>query len=215
MSQQCDRDGNFRGRFTEYGVKEQDSGAVAVQVVCALDEYWQDGEWFPWAEYDMEAYGDLYVVKKDGSLNHNQVEALVKHAGWDGNFESLAKGTWQPLACQVVVNSDEYKGNVRHRVSFVNGYDAVPGGRVNPLDPAKAKALQAKFGGELRALAGNSQRSAAPKPGGKPPAPNRNFGKLNEPPEGESPAPKRSLPDKMPDEESAAVAAAQDDDCPF
>lgn len=171
MSQECDREGVFQAEITDYGLKDQESGAVAIPIRALLTGIWnQEAQAFePWAEYEMYASGDMYVVKKDGSLNQGQVQSLTRNAGWDGTFTSIVDHTWQPTPVSVVVKADEYKGVTRYRIAFINAYDAVPG-QFGSIDPEKAKALQARFGGELRALTGNSKRNTD-KPNGKPPTP--------------------------------------------
>jgi hypothetical protein len=84
---------------------------------------------------------------------------------------SIADEKWEPCELQFSVEEDEYNGNMRYRISWLNVYDRVPGA-VGNVDAAKAKALDAKFGGQIRALAGNTARNdASTKPKGKPPAP--------------------------------------------
>jgi hypothetical protein len=169
MSMLCDREGTFRAEINDYGMKEQESGAIAVTIKVGLTEIWNGEAWEPWEEYGMEAYGDIYVVKKDGTLNKLGVQSLIQHAGWDGNFASVVDRMWQPVPCQVVIKANEYEGNTTYKIAFVNDYDRTPG-QLGTIAPDKAKTLQAKFGGELRALAGNAKRNGdAPKD--KPPAP--------------------------------------------
>lgn len=166
----CDREGSFRATITAFGLKQMESGAISVAIKATLTELFSDGVWHPWAEYEMEAEGDQWIVKRDGNLNQGAAEALIRHAGWDGNMESIVGETWQPTPCQVTVKREEYEGKARFKIAFVNAFDRTPGGLSN-IDAAKAKELQARFGGQLRAIGGNTKRQGAPVPNGKPAVP--------------------------------------------
>ena len=172
--QPCDREGVFRGLIREYGIKEFPTGSVAIKFRAELTEIYDfDGEvWNPWADYDMEVFGDCFVVKKDGTLNEAAIRSLVDNAGWDGRFQSVTDATWKPTPCQFSVKRSEHNGNVYYNAAFVNGFDDVPGGSLPKMDEAKVKGLDARFGSQLRALTGNKMRNQAPPPAGaKPPAP--------------------------------------------
>lgn len=175
MPSAVDRPGVFRGQITDYGLSKYESGAIAVRVLARLDQYWGaavDGaepEWIDWPAGEMEADGNVFIIKKDKSINQNQVQSLMKATGWDGSIVSINSKAWQPEPCQFVINEEEYQGNVQRRISFVNEYDRVPGG-MSVLDDSEAKALEAQFGGQIRALKGNAARNTE-KAKGKPPTP--------------------------------------------
>ena len=178
MATKMDREGEFRGRIVGYGLtksSKSDSKAKFIDVRCAADEIWNGEEWVDWREYSMEAWGSLCIVKKDGTLSNFQVEALLKHAGWDGDFNAIIDGSWQPapIAFSTKVNRYEKDGQKleNFQVAFINNYESTPGGGVqSTVDTNEAKALQAQFGGTMRALAGNAKRNA-PKPPGRPATP--------------------------------------------
>ena len=170
MANEVDRSGRFRGRITNYYLDEADSGAEAIAITVAFDQIYHEGDWYDWTESNQEALGRIWVVKKDGKLNERQVRALIDHAGWDGSFTSVAQGEWQPTPCQVVVEEDAYRDQVRYRIAWVNAYDQAVGGGGN-LSPDKVAALQAKHGAALRALAGTAKANAAPVPIEKPTRP--------------------------------------------
>lgn len=174
MSQPCDREGNFKAHILDYGIRKADSGAIAVTIKAQLMALWdsEQQDWIPWSEYDQEAWGDIWVVKKDGSLNENAVKSLINHAGWDGTLESIANKTWQPADCQVQIQENKYQGETTYRVSFVNDLERIPGG-INSLSQQEVGALAAQYGAPLRALAGTAlnAKKSAPKPGSRPAAP--------------------------------------------
>lgn len=171
MSQQIDREGTFRGNIVAATLREADSGAQAVSLTVAITEMWvpEESTWEDWRQYDVEASGDIWVIKKDTTVNEAQVRALVDHAGWDGRFASVLDGTWKPRPVQVVVQEDTYKDRTRYRVAWVNAHDGTPGG--GNVSPEKAKALEAKYGAQMRALAGNSVRAAQKPATAAPPKP--------------------------------------------
>jgi hypothetical protein len=172
--QACDRSGWFRCKITDYGLEEAESGSVAVKFLAHLTEHWDDDakSWTPWAEYEMEAPGQSWIIKKDGNANDKAVESLMKCCGWDGSLASIVNKTWEPTTFQGEVKSDTYKEETRYRIEWLAPFGAVPGaGTMNSVDPTKLKALEAKYGSQLRALAGNFGARNKAAVGGKPPAP--------------------------------------------
>jgi len=169
MAQQVDREGVFRAEIKAYGLRAMESGSVCVTIQAALFHFWEGDAWIPWSEYDMEATGDIWIIKTDGTLNDGAAKSLINNAGWDGSIESIVNETWQPTPCQVTIKANEYKGQRSLKIAFVNDFDRTPGGLGN-VDSDRAKAFQAKFGPSLRAMLGNAKRNTAP-PAGKPKAP--------------------------------------------
>lgn len=176
--QPVDRKGQFRAQITDYGLTESKDGAVGITLkvkllewfdLTAKDENGEQGAWIPWEQYDMQAEGTAWVVKKTGEMNELGAKSLISFAGWDANLESVANGSWQPTLCQVAVDEEEYKGVTRRKISFVNDYNRNPLG-MGSVAPGKAKELQGRFGAQLRALAGNAKRNA-PSANGPIPAP--------------------------------------------
>lgn len=168
MPQPLDREGDFRGRITDYGLRKYDSGAVAVAVQVAIDECWNGESWDDWREFDVEAIGYINIVKKDKTLNQGAAQSLIDCANWNGSLESIVNHTWDPSPVGVSVRANEYKGQTSYRVEFINAYDSEPGGLGN-VDAGIAKQLQMTHGAALRALAGNQARNSA-SPSGRPPA---------------------------------------------
>jgi len=174
--QPCDREGVFKATITEYGLSEMESGAVGVNIRASLLSMWKPGEdyWEDWAQYEMEAEGTIWILKKDNKgPNDLGVKSLIEFAGWDGDVASITNATWQTLPCQVVVKRDEYNGQTRYKIAFINAVDQVPGG-LNRVSPDRAKALSTQYGSQFRAIAANVSRnksSAIPGVPATPPAP--------------------------------------------
>lgn len=175
MSIMCDREGIFQGRILEYGLKEFESGAVAISIRAALDTIWNGEEWIDIKDWAMEAMGSLFIIKKDnGGVNNQQVESIVKATAWDGGINSVVHGTWQPIPCQFAIKSETYKERTSFKIAFVNEHDREPTGNISNVDADKAKQLDAKYGSSLRAVSGNVKRNSSPAPEGKKmPAPSQ------------------------------------------
>lgn len=170
----CDREGNFRVTVVDYGLIEENSGAIAISLIVHLDQRWNREQdepgWENWGEYAMSAEGRIYVVKSDGNINKGQAEALMKYGNWDGNFDSIANKTWEPAPFSCNIEPNTYKGVTTYRVGFVNDYNSTPGQRSN-VSPEKASELQSRFGSQFRALAGTVKRNAVPPPPNSRPKP--------------------------------------------
>ena len=161
MSTQVDRAGSFKATIEQYGLKEMDSGSVAVSLKAKLTDFWDGQQWHDWREYEQEADGDIWVVKTDGTPNDKAIESLVRFAGWDGDFLSIIQETWTPTPCQLTIKSETYKNVPRIKIAFVNDLNRTPGGQMSNVDEAKAKDLQARFGASMRAIVGNAKRAGA------------------------------------------------------
>jgi len=86
---------------------------------------------------------------------------LMKAVGWDGtSFESLDNMDLSAVQIQgrVEDNDPEYADKNPYQISWIDAADAVPGRKLQKLEAAEVKSLNAKFANGLRALAG------APKP---------------------------------------------------
>jgi hypothetical protein len=170
---ECDREGQFRGRITNYGLrKAKETKSVGVTITALLDEIWnaESEAWEPWAEYGMEATGTIWVIGKEGKVNQLGVESLMKHAGWDADFEAIANGAWEPKPCQLAVKAETYNDQVQFKIAFVNDFDRKPGGMGN-VAPDEAKLLQDQHGQALRALLSNAKRGATKPETAKPASP--------------------------------------------
>jgi hypothetical protein len=176
VPQPLNQDGTFRGQIIGYGLNESaKTGSVSLYVKARITEAWDFGEksWTDWREFEVEAEGNLNIVKKDGAgPNEKQVASIVAATSWDGSLTSLATNQWQPPECQFSVKADVYEGVTRYKIDWMNPYDATPGGGGN-VDADKAKALDAKYGSQFRALTGNVKRNGPKTSPNGPPAPRR------------------------------------------
>lgn len=175
MPNEMDRTGIFRVEILSYGLRDaRDTQSLGITLNCrVLEMFAGDGQWDDWRNYDYECTGTIWFIGKDGKLDERKVQNLIRCTGWDGSLESVANCTWQPIPCQVTVESETYKNREQFRIGFVNAYDHTPG-MVSTVAPEKARELQNRYGSQLRALVGNATRNQAPTPAaGKPSPPKR------------------------------------------
>lgn len=170
MSNQIDREGTFKGKPVRWGIRTETSGAVAANIEFEITDEYGDGEWADWTKYDMVAFGNFYIIKKDGTINNKCAESLVESLGWDGKLDTIANPEWTPKNCQIVVKAETYQGTTRHKVAFVNPIDFSPSGSIGNTTPDQLKALNTRYGSQLRALVGPVNHGGN-KPTGKPSSP--------------------------------------------
>ena len=127
---ELNREGFFRGRIEEFGVREEDSKAIGIALRVRVTEEWnaEYEQWFDIAKDFEDALGVIYIKRKDGALSDRNVHALVKFAGWSGRISDIHEGLWMPKEIQIVVKKNEYKGKTTYRIAFVNDYNRQPGG---------------------------------------------------------------------------------------
>jgi hypothetical protein len=198
MTVMIDRIGRFRGTIREYYLTpsaKADSKSVGLFLEFLVEECWdtESKSWVDWRDSDVVANGWKYIIGRDGQLSTRAVEEVIEATGWDGNIRSIAEAKWTPAPCQFTITEEEYNGEKRYKLGFLNPWDSEGpsgGGRV---DLAGVKALEAQYGAQLRALAASKKRNASPAPAGKPSSP------------------KPAAPPVPP----AATSATADDDVPF
>jgi len=155
MTQRIDRAGIFQGRVIDYGVKTAKSGAVAVTLHVEIDNALVGDDWEDWREFEFDAFGDFWVVGKTGDALEWTVRDLAKWLDWDGDLETIAKGTWTPTdPVTFKVEADEFEGVIRYRLARLVDPEKPSGGTVAGLDADEVKGLAAEFGPALRTIAG-------------------------------------------------------------
>ncbi len=167
---EVDREGIFKAEAgADVAVEQAESGAIAAAFRFDLYEMWDAAEkkWIDWP-YSQHVYARVWVIKKDGTINKYGVDILKNVLCWDGEMTSLGTG-WSTPPCQVTVVNEEYKGQSRLKVSWINSVDSDPDRGLRPADPALLKKIATMYGGKLRAAYGakSVEAPAAPTP---PPA---------------------------------------------
>lgn len=170
MGTPIDREGTFRGQITDYALQasgQDDSQALQLRFKCSLDELYNGSEWEDWRVYQFEAWGSVNLVKRDGSVNTVAAERFIQSTGWDGDIDALNAMTWQPRPCQFSVKQDEYNGQVRFVVAFIDPWDRQPGG-LKPMDDQEVHAVKARYGSAFRAIVSKLQGSQSAQPAAQP-----------------------------------------------
>jgi len=160
MSEYVTQPGTYKGYIKAYELRKAQSGSKGIHITVQIEETFVDNEWHDWREYDFEAEGTFWVVKKDGTLNSYAVDPMMEYAGWDGDFTAIVQKTWEPKPVNITVKEEVYNDAVTLRIDYLNEYDRGGSGGGCTLD--EAQELQKLLGPQLRALAGNSVRNAEP-----------------------------------------------------
>ena len=172
--------GEYRGPFLDYALVEKKNdkgefGGLSLKVQIAASEVWMapadggDPQWLDCSAWDAHGEGYIVLISKAGKVNENQINRLIKHANWDGDFASMAERTWEPTSVRFDVSEDNYQGQTTYRVNWINQYDSEPGGGGN-VDADAAKRLNSQFGPAIRAIKSNAAQKPAPA-AGKPATP--------------------------------------------
>jgi hypothetical protein len=171
-----DREGTFRGEVLEYALQDtKETKSVGVVLKLLVHDFYnrETEMWEDWRQFQMEGYGTVWIVKKDGAVNEPAAASLVEAAGWSGNLNDITTNEWRPEPLQFDVKHEVYKNQDQFKASFIKPYDATPGGGLRAMDGKKAQGLQSALGAQFRAIAGNV-KAKMPTAGSKPPAPPSN-----------------------------------------
>jgi hypothetical protein len=146
--------GNFRGTIVDAGVACTSGGFPQLVAKLQVDEMWDEDakEWaawddFGWTEAELKdrtivSYNILFG-KKGCTLSGDQVKKIT---GWEGDsFSTLAAMDLTGVKIQWRNEEDTYDGKTKVQVSWIDLYDAEPGGTVRKLDDKGIKDLDAKF----------------------------------------------------------------------
>jgi hypothetical protein len=153
--------GIFKAVPTAWSVKESDgdSQSVALVIEFLITEEWAEGEWASWAEHEEHTIrGYFYIIKRDGTVNTTQVEALAKALGWAGDLRAV-EGPPPDRTVQIVVKDEPYLGQSSYKVKWINPEDHKPG--LFGSSPEEVGSLQTRFGSLLRAAAAGALKAAA------------------------------------------------------
>ena len=178
------REGLFHAYPVEVGVDETGPNKLATCTIrfCLFEESAQ-GEWTDCAAENFEILGYFYLEKKDGSLNSMAIDALKAALGWDGRDPFWLQETdLSEHPVQIKLAFEEYNGQTRLKVQFLNPYGSTGGG-VSRADETGKRSINTRLGAKLRAVAGGTPAPAA-KPSGKPtpPAPRQTPPKTSKAP---------------------------------
>ena len=123
MSEYVTQPGTYKGYIKAYELRKAQSGSKGIHITVQIEETFVDNEWHDWREYDFEAEGTFWVVKKDGTLNSYAVDPMMEYAGWDGDFTAIVQKTWEPKPVNITVKEEVYNDAVTLRIDYLNEYD--------------------------------------------------------------------------------------------
>ncbi len=146
--------GSFRGTIEGFGVSVS-SGGFPQAVFKVHAEQMYDGEAKEWADFaefdwdpseandrDIMSYNILFG-DKGATLNCDQVKKITN---WNGeSFTELAKMEVVGMKIQWRNELNTYKEETKVQVSWIDEYDAPPGGSVKMIDDKALGDLDAKF----------------------------------------------------------------------
>jgi hypothetical protein len=171
--------GNFRGTIVDSGVSATSGGFPQLVLKVHADEMYDEEEkkWFPWDDFDWDAaeakdrsivsYNVLFGAK-GATLSCDQVKKIT---GWEGDsFATLCAMDLTGMKIQWRNEEDTYDGKTKVQVSWIDLFDAEPGGTVRKLDDSALKALDAKFGEFLTSTVKPETATGGRKRGSKKPA---------------------------------------------
>ena len=172
MGQILNQEGRFKARPKSWVVEEnKNTGTLQFVCVFGVHSAWNGSSWEDWSQHDFEKTGYFYLSRKDGSPNEHALKQLREALKWDGVDLVALQGTdWSNTTVQIVTAFESYNGEERLKIRFINP-EHYEGGQVKPLDESGLKALNAKWGAKLRALAPKgATRPATPAAPSAPPA---------------------------------------------
>lgn len=139
--------------------------ATAMISYAITEEKGADGQFYGLAEGEsFTITGYHYLERKDQTLNERTIEDLKAALGWDGvDVATLQNTDYAEKLVQVVCDFEEYNGQNRLKVKYLNPYGATGGaGGVKPAEASEIKSLQGRMGAKLRAMSGGTAVKSAP-----------------------------------------------------
>ena len=190
--------GTYRGVVVDRGLSESSGGCTQLEVTLqATEVYDEKGQvWTPFSYEDSEAQAYINLITKAEKGNAINLRQVVRAFGWDGMSWATLNDSNNDLAKQIQwrMGIETYEGVDRCKVQAIDAYDAAPGRKVERLDAAKVRALDAKYAAILKSIGGGPKPKtaapAAPKPAQGTSAPNEAAAEPAKPKRGRPPAPK-------------------------
>lgn len=151
-----DRAGIFRGHPIRQTVKRFESGSVAIVVRYYINQELESGTW---VDVNFEAFGNHFIIKRDGTPNQAMVSVLSERLGWDGDLSTVSSSDWVNRAVQLDIRREQYEGIARFKVAWINDFDQSPAAS-GTADEATIEDLVVTYGPQLRALCSTASENA-------------------------------------------------------
>ena len=124
MAKFLTEEGRYRATPIAWDVIQSDSSkSVGVRITYMCTTFWNTGNstWVAFALPLPIVDGTFWFTKRDGMPNERAVRDLANVLKWDGDpLAFVEDGRWKPPACEIVVEAEEYKGQNRLRVKWIN-----------------------------------------------------------------------------------------------
>ena len=158
------RAGLFKAKPVAWHVKVfPSSRSVAIAFEFDVLEEHDGEEFHPLPEsQQVRAYGDWFVIKKNGEPNAVACKQLANSLGWQGSLKAVSGSSPPDCTVQIEVEEEVYNGKSYFKAGRMNPEDHIPnGGGANEATVGK---LDAQFGSALRAATKGGKGKAAAKP---------------------------------------------------
>jgi hypothetical protein len=147
--------GKYIARPTQWTISESTNHCP--QFVCgfAIIYGWNGSQWEDVTAQDLSITAYMTLFDRNGNPQEFNIDGLKDSLGWDGlSLVSLNETDWSGAEVQLVIQEEEYNGQRKMKVKFINPRDYVGGGGVEKSDPQTVKTLDQMFSGKLRVLNG-------------------------------------------------------------
>lgn len=146
------REGRYRAEIAEVGISEKNNKCQVALRFKLLAEFTADG-WAPRESENLEIIGYFFLTKEDGSLNNFTVKNFKEVLMWNG-VKIAHILTAKEATVQVTLAHDEYNGQTRMKVKYMNPFDWDGAGVTN--DTSAIDKFERALGSKLRANAGGT-----------------------------------------------------------
>lgn len=156
--------GRYIARPKTWGVGKSSGGAV--EFACDFTLLYQQspsGDWEDILTDGFEIVGYFYPINKEGKASAHAVKTIKDAFGWSGvSLRELNDNDWSSVEVQLTLEFEEYQGNQKLKVKWLNPRDYAGGNGVAKGDAALVKSFDDRFGAQLRAMNGNGAATTPP-----------------------------------------------------
>lgn len=152
--------GTYKARLKSWGLKETEAGAIQFTVLFEVLAQWIDKAWQDWPEPPFPTcFGNFTLVKKDGALLEAQLKSVQQSLQWFGTFRELEETDWSSTEVRIVCKESDYNGETTIRAEWMNPVEGSGGALLGNVDGDRLKALDAKYGRDLKAFNGAAAKA--------------------------------------------------------
>jgi len=157
--------GSYRGLVLDRGISNSSGGHLQMSITMqATEKYDEENQvWTPFNYEDSEAQAYLNLITSKEKENAINCRQIMRAFGWDGMAFSALNDPDSKLATQIQwrMGTETYEGVERVKVQAIDAHDAAPGRKVEKLDAAAMRAMDAKYAAVLKNLGGGPKPKSA------------------------------------------------------